>query len=87
MQYRDFSLRRNNCLPTATGEASIGSSSLFTESTSRLSPDLRTIVVPLRSTKYTRPDAVIGDKAWLEHDSDLDSIRQEPRYLAMMRAM
>jgi serine/threonine protein kinase/Flp pilus assembly protein TadD len=28
-----------------------------------------------------------GDKAWLEHDSDLDAIRAEPRYLALVRAM
>ncbi|HEY8009925.1 MAG TPA: protein kinase [Rudaea sp.] len=28
-----------------------------------------------------------GDKAWLEHDSDFDSIRSEPRYLALVRAM
>ncbi len=28
-----------------------------------------------------------GDKAWLEHDSDLDSIRNEPRYLALVKAM
>ena len=28
-----------------------------------------------------------GDKGWLEHDSDLNSIREEPRYLALIRAM
>ncbi len=28
-----------------------------------------------------------GDRAWIEHDSDLDSIRAEPRYLALIRAM
>ena len=28
-----------------------------------------------------------GDKAWLEHDSDFESIREEPRYLAIVRAM
>jgi serine/threonine protein kinase/Tfp pilus assembly protein PilF len=28
-----------------------------------------------------------GDKAWLEHDSDLDTIRNEPRYQALVRAM
>jgi tetratricopeptide (TPR) repeat protein len=28
-----------------------------------------------------------GNKAWLEHDSDLDLIRNEPRYLALIRAM
>ena len=28
-----------------------------------------------------------GDKAWLEHDSDFDGIRNEPRYLALVRAM
>ena len=28
-----------------------------------------------------------GDRDWLQHDSDLDSIRNEPRYLALMRAM
>ena len=28
-----------------------------------------------------------GDKAWLEHDSDFDPIRNEPRYLALVRAM
>ncbi len=28
-----------------------------------------------------------GDKSWLEHDSDLDSIRSEPRYLGLLRAM
>ena len=28
-----------------------------------------------------------GDRDWLQHDSDLDSIRSEPRYLALMRAM
>jgi TolB-like protein/Flp pilus assembly protein TadD len=28
-----------------------------------------------------------GDKAWLEHDSDFDAVRQEPRYLALIRAM
>jgi hypothetical protein len=28
-----------------------------------------------------------GDKAWIEHDSDLDSIRTHPKYLAIMQAM
>jgi TolB-like protein/Tfp pilus assembly protein PilF len=28
-----------------------------------------------------------GDKSWLEHDSDLDPIRNEPRYLALVKAM
>ena len=28
-----------------------------------------------------------GDKGWIEHDSDLDSVRLEPRYLALVRAM
>jgi serine/threonine protein kinase/Tfp pilus assembly protein PilF len=28
-----------------------------------------------------------GDKAWLEHDSDFDSVRGEPRYQALIRAM
>ncbi|MEO8577188.1 MAG: protein kinase [Gemmatimonadales bacterium] len=28
-----------------------------------------------------------GDKAWLEHDSDLDSIRDMPRYKAILQAM
>ncbi|HEY8010059.1 MAG TPA: protein kinase [Rudaea sp.] len=28
-----------------------------------------------------------GDKAWLEHDSDFDPIRSEPRYLALVRTM
>ncbi len=28
-----------------------------------------------------------GDKDWLQHDSDLDAIRSEPRYLALLRAM
>jgi Flp pilus assembly protein TadD len=28
-----------------------------------------------------------GDKAWIEHDSDLDSIRTHPKYLAIVRAM
>ena len=28
-----------------------------------------------------------GDKSWLEHDSDLDSIRAESRYQALIRAM
>ncbi len=28
-----------------------------------------------------------GNKAWLEHDGDLDPIRNEPRYLALVRAM
>ena len=28
-----------------------------------------------------------GDKDWLQHDSDLDSIRSEPRYLALIKAM
>jgi serine/threonine protein kinase/Tfp pilus assembly protein PilF len=28
-----------------------------------------------------------GDRAWLEHDSDLDGIRGQPRYLALIRAM
>ena len=28
-----------------------------------------------------------GDKAWLEHDSDFDSIRSEPRYLELVQAM
>jgi tetratricopeptide (TPR) repeat protein len=28
-----------------------------------------------------------GDKAWLEHDSDLDSIRAHPKYLAIVQAM
>jgi TolB-like protein/Flp pilus assembly protein TadD len=28
-----------------------------------------------------------GDKGWLEHDSDLDTIRDEPRYKAIVQAM
>jgi TolB-like protein/Tfp pilus assembly protein PilF len=28
-----------------------------------------------------------GDKTWLEHDSDLDAIREHPRYVALVRAM
>jgi len=28
-----------------------------------------------------------GDKSWLEHDSDLESIRSSPRYQAIIRAM
>ena len=28
-----------------------------------------------------------GDRGWLEHDSDLDSIREHPRYIALLRAM
>jgi len=28
-----------------------------------------------------------GDKAWLEHDSDFDNVREHPRYLALVRAM
>jgi serine/threonine protein kinase/tetratricopeptide (TPR) repeat protein len=28
-----------------------------------------------------------GDKGWIEHDSDLDSLRQEPRYLALLQSM
>jgi len=28
-----------------------------------------------------------GDKAWLEHDSDFDSVRNEPRYVALLKAM
>ena len=28
-----------------------------------------------------------GDKAWVEHDSDFDSIREEPRYKALVAAM
>jgi tetratricopeptide (TPR) repeat protein len=28
-----------------------------------------------------------GDKAWVEHDSDFDAIREEPRYVALVRAM
>jgi hypothetical protein len=28
-----------------------------------------------------------GDKSWLEHDSDLDSIRESPRYKAILQAM
>jgi hypothetical protein len=28
-----------------------------------------------------------GDRAWIEHDSDLDSIRAHPKYLAIMQAM
>ncbi len=28
-----------------------------------------------------------GDKAWLEHDSDFDTVRNQPRYLALIRAM
>ena len=28
-----------------------------------------------------------GDKGWLEHDSDLDPLRNEPRYLALIKAM
>ena len=28
-----------------------------------------------------------GDPAWIEHDSDLDSIRQSPRYKALVQAM
>jgi tetratricopeptide (TPR) repeat protein len=28
-----------------------------------------------------------GDKSWLEHDSDFDPIRNEPRYLALVKSM
>ena len=28
-----------------------------------------------------------GDKGWLEHDSDLDPLRQDPRYIALVGAM
>jgi adenylate cyclase len=28
-----------------------------------------------------------GDKTWLEHDSDLDAIREHPRYRALIAAM
>jgi Flp pilus assembly protein TadD len=28
-----------------------------------------------------------GEKSWLEHDSDLESLRKEPRYQALVRAM
>ena len=28
-----------------------------------------------------------GEKSWIEHDSDLDPLREEPRYLSLMRAM
>ena len=28
-----------------------------------------------------------GDKAWLEHDSDFDSVRGEGRYQALIRSM
>ena len=28
-----------------------------------------------------------GDRAWIEHDSDLDSIRELPRYRSLMQAM
>ena len=28
-----------------------------------------------------------GDRAWLEHDSDLESIRDDPRYAALIAAM
>jgi tetratricopeptide (TPR) repeat protein len=28
-----------------------------------------------------------GDRAWIEHDSDLDSIRESPRYKSLMQAM
>jgi adenylate cyclase len=28
-----------------------------------------------------------GDKAWLEHDSDFDSVRTAARYLALVRSM
>ena len=28
-----------------------------------------------------------GDKGWVENDSDLDSLRQEPRYLALIQAL
>ena len=34
-----------------------------------------------------RSDKGLGDKDWLEHDSDLDPIRDEPRFLALMQAM
>jgi tetratricopeptide (TPR) repeat protein len=28
-----------------------------------------------------------GDRAWIEHDSDLDPIRESPRYKSLMQAM
>ncbi len=49
MQYRCFGPRRNICLPTTTGEASIGSPRRLVDSTLNLSPRSRTNVVPSRS--------------------------------------
>ncbi len=28
-----------------------------------------------------------GDPEWIKHDSDLDSVRETPRYKALMQAM
>ena len=28
-----------------------------------------------------------GDKDWVEHDSDLDSVRAEPRFQTLLQAM
>ena len=47
----DASPRKKSCLPTTTGEASIGSSSRLTASTSSLSLRLMTTVVPSRPVK------------------------------------
>ena len=34
-----------------------------------------------------RSDKGLGDKAWIEHDSDLEAIHDEPRFQALMQAM
>jgi hypothetical protein len=32
-------------------------------------------------------DRGYGDKSWMEHDSDLDALRSEPRYQALLQRM
>ena len=32
-------------------------------------------------------DRGFGDKAWIEHDSDLDALRSSPRYQALLQVM
>ena len=45
------------------------------------------VTLPIQRILETALDKGFGHKEWLEHDSDLDSIRATPRFQAITQAM